>query len=87
MGADCSERQAELIVSLVKPNGRVRLMPDGNQTGNRNEAGKRCAQSLLIQISPYRFTRWVKLGDDKQPTDLSAEQLKQASQPEAHATS
>jgi DNA primase len=76
MGADCSERQAELIVSLVKPDGRVWLMPDGNQTGNRNEAGKRCAQSLLLQVSPHRFVRWVKLGDDMQPTDLSAEQLK-----------
>jgi DNA primase len=76
MGADCSEPQAELIVSLVKPNGHVWLMPDGNQTGNRNEAGKRCAQSLLMQVSPHRFTRWVKLSNDTQPTDLSAEQLK-----------
>ena len=70
MGVDCSERQAELIVSLVKPAGRVWLMPDGN------EAGERCAQSLLLKVSPYRFTRWVKLGDDKQPTDSSAERLK-----------
>jgi hypothetical protein len=70
MGADCSERQAELIVSAVKPAGRVWLMPDGN------EAGERCAQSVLRQVSPYRFTRWAKLTDDKQPTDLSAEQLK-----------
>ena len=70
MGADCSERQAELIASLVKPTGRVWLMPDGN------EAGKRCAQSLLSQVSPHRFARWVKLDEDKQPTDLLAEQLK-----------
>lgn len=76
MGADCSKKQAEHIVSLVKPNGRVWLMPDGNQTEDLNEAGKRCAQLLLMQISPYRFVRWVKLGDNKQPTDLSAEQLK-----------
>jgi DNA primase len=76
MGSDCSERQAELIVSLVKPSGQVWLMPDGNQTGNRNEAGKRCAQSLLLQVSPHRFVRWVKLDDDIQPTDLSGEQLK-----------
>jgi len=76
MGADCSEKQAELIVSLVKPTGQVWIMPDGNQTGNRNEAGKRCAQSLLLQISPHRFVRWVKLEDDKQPTDLSEKQLK-----------
>jgi DNA primase len=78
MGADCSERQAELIVSLMKPDGRVWLMPDGNQTGNRNEAGKRCAQSLLMQVSAYRFVRWVKLTDDTQPTDLSVEQLKRS---------
>ena len=70
MGADCGERQAELIVSLVKPAGRVWFVPDGN------EAGERCAQSLLLKVSPYRFVRWVKLGEDKQPTDLSAEQLK-----------
>ena len=76
MGADCSERQAELIVSLVKPDGRVWLVPDGNQTGNRNEAGKRCAHALVMQISPHRFVRWVKLEENIQPTDLSAEQLK-----------
>jgi DNA primase len=72
MGADCSERQAELIVSLVKPAGRVWLMPDGN------EAGERCAQSVLRHVSPYRFVRWVKLSDDRQPTDLSAERLKKS---------
>jgi DNA primase len=70
MGADCSERQAELIVSLTKPSGRVWIMPNGN------EAGERCALSLLRQVSPHRFVRWVKLADNKQPTDLSAEQLK-----------
>jgi hypothetical protein len=70
MGADCSERQAELVVSLVKPNGRVWIMSDGNV------AGERCALSVLRHVSPHRFTRWVKLTDDKQPTDLSAEQLK-----------
>lgn len=70
MGSDCSEQQAELIVSLVKPGGHVWLMPD------RNEAGERCALSLFQKVSPYRFTRWVKLNDDKQPTDLSVGQLK-----------
>jgi DNA primase len=70
MGADCSEKQGELIAALTKPNGRVWLMPDGNQ------AGQRCAQSLLTQVSPYRFTRWVKLEGDTQPTDLSANELK-----------
>ena len=76
MGADCSERQAELIVSLVKPNGMVWIMPDGSVPGKLTDAGLRCAQSLLMQISPYRAVRWVKLQDGKQPTDLSREQLK-----------
>jgi DNA primase len=70
MGSDCSERQAELIVSLVKPKGRVWIVPDGDK------AGERYAQTLLSLISPHRFVRWVKMADGKQPTDLSAEQLR-----------
>ena len=70
MGADCSEKQAELIVSLVKPNGRVWIAPDGDKAGERH------AQTLLLLISPHRFVRWVKMADGKQPTDLSVEQLK-----------
>jgi DNA primase len=70
MGIDCSERQAEIIVSLVKPSGRVWIMPDGD------DAGRRGAQCFLLHVSPHRFVRWVKLGDDRQPTDLSGEQLK-----------
>ena len=70
MGSDCSEKQAELIVSLVKPNGRVWIAPDGDKAGERH------AQTLLFLISPHRFVRWVKMAADKQPTDLLAEQLK-----------
>lgn len=70
MGADCSERQGELIVSLVKPFGRVWMIPDGDA------AGERFAESLLRQVSPHRFLRWVRLKGNQQPTDLSAEQLR-----------
>lgn len=70
MGADCSERQAELIVSLVKPDGRVWIAPDGDPAGERH------AQTLLTLISPHRFMRWVKMDDGKQPTDLAGDQLK-----------
>jgi DNA primase len=70
MGADCSERQAELIVSLVKLSGTVWVMPDGNA------AGERCALSVLRLVSPHRAVRWVKLTDDRQPTSLSREELK-----------
>jgi DNA primase len=70
MGADCSEKQVELIVSLVKPNGRVWIAPDGDKAGERH------AQTLLSLISPHRFMRWVKMDEGKQPTDLTAAQLK-----------
>lgn len=66
MGADCSEKQAELIVSLVNPDGRVWIAPDGDKAGERH------AQSLLMQIAPVRSVRWVKLETDKQPTDYPA---------------
>jgi DNA primase len=69
MGADCSERQAELIVTLVKPTGRVWILPDGD------DAGRRFAQSVLLQVSPHRFARWVKITEGSQPTDLSPEHL------------
>jgi DNA primase len=69
MGSHCSEEQAKLIVDLVKPDGKVWLMPDGN------EAGIQCALSALEQIAPYRFVRWIRLSEDEQPTDYPADEL------------
>ena len=69
MGSSCSDEQAELIVSLVKPDGRVWLMPDGNN------AGVECAKSVLYRISPHRFVRWVCLLPDMQPTDFQPDEL------------
>ena len=69
MGSSCSEKQADLIVSLVRPLGRVWIVPDAD------ESGERCADSVLRQVSPHHFVRWVKLDPGKQPTDLSVEQL------------
>jgi DNA primase len=71
MGTDCSSRQAQLIVSLVKPNGLVWILSDGD------EAGDRCAHSLFTQLAPHRQIRWAKLSDNKQPTNLSPGDLKQ----------
>ena len=64
MGAECSEEQAALIVSLVRPDGHVWLIPDGDQ------AGGKFASTLFSLIAPHRFVRWVKLGEGRQPTDL-----------------
>jgi DNA primase len=72
MGADCSPKQAELIVALVMPNGRVWIVPDGDKAGERH------AQTLMSLISPHRFIRWVKMADNKQPTDMPMEQLKRS---------
>ncbi len=70
MGSDCSDNQAELIVSLVKPHGRVWILGDGDNAGERH------AHSLLTKVATHRFVRWMKLKSEKQPTDYSADELK-----------
>lgn len=70
MDSECSERQAEIIVSHVKPSGRVWILSNGDKDGEG------LAQSFLLQVSPHRFTRWVKLDQGWQPADLTAEQIK-----------
>lgn len=70
MGSDCSEEQAKLIVERIKPVGRIWLMSDGDA------AGDHCAETILPQIAPHRFVRWVKLEDGKQPTSYAADQLR-----------
>lgn len=71
MGASVSEKQAKLITELVPEDGRVWILADGDQ------AGERMAKSALKLISPHRFVRWVKIEEGKQPTDLSASELQQ----------
>lgn len=68
MGNSCSQEQVVLIRSMVSPSGRVWIFPDAG------DGGTRCAQSLLMQLSPHRFCHWVKLGEG-QPTDLSPDDL------------
>lgn len=70
MGSDCSEKQAELIVSLVKSGGHAWMLTDGDPAGDRH------AHSHFVKVALHRFVRWVKLDEGRQPTDLSAEQLK-----------
>lgn len=69
MGAECSDEQAALIISLVSPRGRVVIMPDGDK------AGVRFACSLLSRLAPERAVRWAKLPANTQPTDLVREEL------------
>jgi len=44
-------------------------MSDGDQ------AGARCAQELFVLVAPHRAVRWLKLDEDKQPTDYDLDQL------------
>lgn len=69
MGAECSERQLQLIAAVTEAAGRVWLMPDGDK------AGERCARESVIPISLRRFVRWVALEPDFQPTELKRDPL------------
>ena len=69
MGASCSREQARIIAGLVEPQGRVWATPDGNK------AGEDCSLSIFAHIGEHRFVRWVRLVNDKQPTDLSPHDL------------
>lgn len=70
MDSACSDQQAKLIVQLVAPKGRIWIVSSGNADGEK------LVRSLLLQLSPHRFIRWVKLDPDWEPTDLPAEQVK-----------
>jgi DNA primase len=63
MGWSMSDEQAAILRSLVQPNGRVWLVSDGD------EAGERCAREVLPRVARDRFIRWLKLDEGKQPTD------------------
>jgi DNA primase len=69
MGASCSETQAGLLRDLVPEDGSIWLFPDGDK------AGERMAEETLVMLAPYRFVRWVKLEEGRQPTDVSAEEI------------
>jgi DNA primase len=69
MGASCSPEQAEIIARAVNPDGRIWILADGD------EAGDRCAQSIFGLVGPHRFCRWVKLPPGKQPTDCAPQVL------------
>jgi DNA primase len=69
MGASCSETQARQIVQLVKPRGSVWVFTDGD------DAGRRCALSVFLQVGAYRAVRYAPLAEGKQPTDCNADAL------------
>lgn len=69
MGSSCSETQAEQITESSVRTGAAWLLADGDQ------AGERMPESALKLFARFRFVRWVKLDEGKQPTDVSPEEL------------
>ncbi|MBM3840777.1 MAG: toprim domain-containing protein [Verrucomicrobia bacterium] len=69
MGSDLGDKQADLILSLLGADGCLWIFTDGD------EAGERCAGDLFRRIAPHRLVRRVPLASDRQPTELSAEEL------------
>jgi DNA primase len=63
MGWTMSLEQARIVTDLVPTSGRVFVITDGDESGDR------CAQSVFEQIAPFRFLKWLKLDEGKQPTD------------------
>ena len=64
IGWSASQRRAGIrLLADNRPDGRVWIIPD------RDAAGERCAESLLKQITPHRFVRWLRQEENKQPTD------------------
>lgn len=69
MGSSCSKAQAEMILTTTGSQGRVTLLPDGD------EAGERCANNLMEVLAPQRWIRWPKLTNGRQPTDIELLEL------------
>lgn len=65
MGWSMNEEQAQIVCEIVPASGRLWMITDGD------DAGKRCAISVMEHISPVRSLRWLKLDKGKQPTDYS----------------
>jgi DNA primase len=69
MGSTVSDEQVRLIVDFVDPRGFVWIFTDGD------DAGIRCGEDLVLKIAPFRFTRWLRLSNGRQPTDCDKAEL------------
>jgi hypothetical protein len=69
MGPECSDEQANQIVALVKPSGRVWLVPSGTSDS------RKLTEMVFALIACRRFVRWVTIGNGRQPSDLLAGEI------------
>ena len=75
MGSACSAEQSRLLIDLVQADGRLWIFTDGDNAGNR------CAQEIFMQVSPQRSVRRIVLAENKQPDDLTPDELNQLLKP------
>ena len=72
MGSSLSQRQKELLIDCVGPQGKLTLLFDSD------EAGKTCLAECLLQLTPHVFVKAVMLPEDVgQPDELSEQQIHQ----------
>ncbi len=71
MGWTCSEKQSELIVSHVKTGGRVWILSDGD------DSGQKCAMNLFQLVASHCSVRWLRLHDHRQPTDCAKQEIQE----------
>jgi DNA primase len=69
MGSSCSKEQGALIVKLVRPEGTVWVLTDGD------DAGRRCAGSIFVCVGSERLVRYFKPNEGEQPTDWTPEEI------------
>jgi DNA primase len=75
MGSSCSDEQAHLIAAFAS---KVWILSDGD------EGGRLCAQSVWEKLGPRLPCRYLKLGEGRQPTNLSKMELDQLFKPTTH---
>jgi DNA primase len=66
MGWAMSEEQGKIITDLISPEGRVWIVSDGDDAGDRG------AVNVFKEVAPRRFVKWLKLERNTQPTDYPA---------------
>ena len=63
MGSSCSDKQAELLVSLLSPRGCCWVFTDADA------AGDTAASEVFLKVGIQRFVRRIPLRNKRQPTD------------------
>ena len=69
MGSSCSEKQAELVISLLLPQGCCWILTDGNDAGDKGAA------EIFEKVGSRRYVRRIRLESGRQPTDCEPTEL------------